>query len=28
MVDSHSASFFYFTYAGAALLPSGVGSVS
>jgi len=28
MVDSHRGSFFYFTNAGAAHLPSGVGSVS
>jgi len=28
MVHSHSAWFFDFTNAGAALLPSGVGCVS
>jgi len=28
MVDAHSGSFVYFTNAGAAHLPSGVGSVS
>jgi len=27
MVRSHTSWFFYFTNAGAALLPSGVGSV-